>query len=91
LPAGYHDDIVFDMKQVLIHLDDELAEKLDRVVPPRSRRRSEFVRMALRKALWEAEERAVADAYRRIPDTEDPYFDPATWEPARAKPRKRRP
>ena len=37
--------------------------------------------MAIRKALWEQEERATAAAYERQPDSAaDAYVDPAVWE-----------
>jgi predicted transcriptional regulator len=68
------------MKSLLIEVDDELAGRLERVAPARSRRRSEFVRTAILKALWEAEERATAEAYARQPDSLDSIFDPAVWE-----------
>lgn len=32
------------------------------------------------KALWEAEERATAEAYARHPDSLDAAFDAAVWE-----------
>jgi predicted transcriptional regulator len=76
------------MKQFLIELDDDVAARLEQVAPGRSRRRSEFVRMAVRRALWELEEQATADAYRRVPDTAaDAPWDPTVWEP-KAKGRK---
>lgn len=79
------------MRQFLIEIDDEVAERLERVAPARSRRRSEFIRMAIRRALWELEERATAEAYRRKPDSaEEVYLDPAVWEPASAAVRRRR-
>ena len=68
------------MKLLLIEVDDELASRLERVAPARSRRRSEFVRTAILKALWEAEEQATAEAYVRHPDSPDAAFDPAVWE-----------
>ena len=79
------------MKQMLIQIDDELAVRLEKVAPSRSRKRSEFVRAALRKALWEIEERATAEAYRRQPDSAtDAYFEPRVWEPgSRPRPRRR--
>lgn len=42
--------------------------------------------MAIRKALWEQEERATAAAYERQPDSAtDAYLDAVAWEaPARA-------
>ena len=70
------------MKQMLIELDPETAAKLEKVAPARSRRRSEFVRAAIRRALWEVEERATRDAYLRQPDlAEDTCLDPAAWDP----------
>ncbi|HLE71203.1 MAG TPA: ribbon-helix-helix protein, CopG family [Vicinamibacteria bacterium] len=75
------------MKQLLIELDDELATRLEEVAPGRSRGRSEFVRGAIRKALWDLEEVLTAEAYRRTPDAaDDAYFDPRVWE--RVEPRK---
>jgi len=68
------------MKSLLVEVDDELASRLERVAPARSRRRSEFVRAAILKALWEVEEQATAEAYARHPDTPDAAFDPAVWE-----------
>jgi predicted transcriptional regulator len=68
------------MKSLLVEVDDELAGRLERVAPARSRRRSEFVRAAIMKALWEAEEQATAEAYARHPDSPDAVFDPAVWD-----------
>ncbi len=75
------------MKQILIELDAETAERLDRVAPGSARRRSEFIRAAIRRALWEVEERATEEAYTRQPDTtEGAYLDPRVWEsPAKGK------
>jgi Arc/MetJ family transcription regulator len=69
------------MKKLLIELDDATAEELERVAPARSRKRSEFVRAAIRRALWELEEQATAEAYRNQPDSaSDVYVDPQVWE-----------
>jgi len=72
------------MKSLLVEVDDELAGRLERVAPARSRRRSEFVRTAILKALWEAEEQATAEAYARQPDSSEAAFDPAVWEKRQA-------
>jgi predicted transcriptional regulator len=82
------------MKQLLIEIEDDVAAKLEQVAPGRSRRRSAFIRDAIRRALWEIEETATAEAYRRLPDSAaDVYFDPKVWEvrdaPARASGRRR--
>jgi predicted transcriptional regulator len=74
------------MKQLLIEIDAHTAARLERVAPARSRRRSEFIRMAIRRALWDLEERATQEAYARQPDTAgDAYFEPGAWE-AEARP-----
>lgn len=72
--------IVQFMKSLLVEVDDELAGRLERVAPARSRRRSEFVRAAILKALWEAEEKATAEAYLRQPDSLEAEIDPTVWE-----------
>jgi predicted transcriptional regulator len=83
--------ILHHMKQLLVELDDEIAEKLERVAPGRTRQRSEFVRNALRQALWEIEERATAEAYRLKPDSGESYWSPEVWEaPKRKRSRTRR-
>ena len=68
------------MKQILLELDDETAARLDEVAPARSRRRSDFIRAAIRRALQEIEEQATEAAYRLKPDTEPAYFDARAWE-----------
>jgi Arc/MetJ-type ribon-helix-helix transcriptional regulator len=77
------------MKPLLVELEDEVAAKLEQVAPGRTRRRSEFIRMAVRHALWELEEQATAAAYQRAPDSPaEAHWDPAVWEP-RSKGRER--
>jgi predicted DNA-binding protein len=80
------------MKQVLVEFDDETLARLERVIPSRSRRRSQFIRSAVNRALWELEEQATAEAYRRLPDgPDDAYLDATVWEPGRTTgPGKRR-
>ena len=62
------------MKTLIVELDDEIAAKLERVAPGRARQRSEFIRNAVRKALWEIEE-------------QDAYLNADVWEP---RPKSRR-
>jgi metal-responsive CopG/Arc/MetJ family transcriptional regulator len=79
------------MKQLLVEIDDQTAAKLERVAPARSRKRSEFVRQALRRALWDEEERATSEAYRRVPDDEsEAYVASEVWEPRAKRPRVKR-
>jgi predicted transcriptional regulator len=78
------------MKSLLIELDDEVVARLEQVAPGRTRRRSEFIRMAVRRALWALEEEATAEAYRRQPDSAaDAYVDSGVWEPRRHSTRRR--
>lgn len=72
------------MSTLKVEVDDELIEKLEKLGPGPSQRRSEFISMAIRKALWELEEKETAAAYARQPDSEEDaggYVDPETWEP----------
>lgn len=79
------------MKQLLIELEDDLASKLEAVASSRSRRRSEFIRSAIRKAIWQLEEQATASAYERVPDAAaEAYVDPRVWEARAGRARKRR-
>lgn len=81
--------ILLYMKQILIELDPDTAARLERVAPGSARKRSEFIRGAIRKALWEMEEQMTAEAYARQPDAAaEAYVDPRVWEP-RAAPRGR--
>lgn len=57
------------MKPFLIQLDEQTLVALNRVAAPGKRKRSEFVRQAIRKAVRQAEFRAMRDAYRRVPDS----------------------
>ena len=64
---------------------------MERIAPSRARKRSEFVRRALRQALDAEAERRMADAYRQQPDdTEPERIDPEAWEPQRPVTRGRR-
>jgi predicted transcriptional regulator len=72
------------MKAMLVEIDEETAARLERVAPARSRKRSEFIRAAIHKALWESEEQLTREAYAREPDTSDAYLDARVWEPAKA-------
>jgi predicted transcriptional regulator len=81
------------MKQLLVEVDDKLAAELEKVAPGRRRQRSEFIRHAIRQALWDLEEQATAKAYRKQPDSEaDSYLDSHVWEllPMRRTKRRKR-
>lgn len=73
-------DKVGHMKHVLVAVDDETAARLEGVAPGRSRKRSEFIRTAIRRALDEIAERKMEEAYLARPDDRQEYLDPAVWE-----------
>jgi Arc/MetJ-type ribon-helix-helix transcriptional regulator len=84
--------ILQHMKQILVEVDDRTAAELERVAPARSRQRSEFIRRALRRALWDEEERATREAYLRTPDAAEPtYIEPKAWDaPAASRGRRKK-
>jgi predicted transcriptional regulator len=72
-------------RQIIVEVDEGTAQELERIAPSRARKRSEFVRRALRQALDAEMERRMADAYRRQPDDAEPELvDPEAWEPRNA-------
>lgn len=76
------------MQQVIVELDDQTIERLNRVAPPSARKRSEFIREAIRRALNERLEADMERAYREQPqEGTDVDVDPSTWE---APPRKKK-
>lgn len=78
------------LKQILIELDAETAARLERAAPARSRRRSEFVRAAIRRALWEVEERETRAAYLRDSEASDVAWPEPSWETWSVREPKRR-
>jgi len=55
------------MKQILLEIDDRCARDLERVAPAGKRVRAEFIRLALRRAIDLALDRATELAYREQP------------------------
>jgi len=77
-------------RQIIVEVDEGTARELERIAPSRARKRSEFVRRALRQALDTEIERRMAEAYRRQPDDgEAEVVDPEAWEPKKAATRRR--
>ena len=68
------------MKALLIQLDEQTLNALDRVAEPGKRRRSEFIRQAIRRAVRQAEYRAMRAAYTKHPDSETVADDWSTAE-----------
>jgi predicted transcriptional regulator len=70
------------MKSLLIRIDAATLRALNRIAPTARRKRAEFVRAAIRKAILEAEETRTRLAYRKQPDTEtaDDWRDAEEWK-----------
>jgi predicted transcriptional regulator len=88
------DDMIIHMKQLLVQFDDQTSALLERIAPGRSRKRSEFIRRAVARALQDELERRTRAAYERWPD-EPATFDPNEWaraeavHPVKVRPRRR--
>jgi predicted transcriptional regulator len=78
-------------KQLIVEVDEATARELEAVAPSSARKRSAFLRQALRKALDAAQEQRMAQAYARLPDEAEAFFDSEAWEARPARPGKRRP
>lgn len=72
------------MKSLLIQLDQQTLAALNRVASPGQRKRSEFVRQAIRRAIRRAEFGAMREAYRKQPDSTLEVDDWSTPEEFRA-------
>jgi Arc/MetJ family transcription regulator len=55
------------MKRILIELDDACAQDLERVAPVKQRKRAEFVRLAIRRAIDLSWDRLTEQAYQAQP------------------------
>ena len=74
------------MKQILIELDDDTVARLEAIAPARSRKRSDFIRFAIRRAIWDRDEAEIEASYRARPDDEPVYFDAEAWEVREPRP-----
>jgi metal-responsive CopG/Arc/MetJ family transcriptional regulator len=72
------------MKALLIHVDEPTLEALNRIATPNGRKRSEFIRQAIRKAVRQAEYARMREAYRKQPDSAadaDEWSTPEEFRP----------
>lgn len=70
------------MQSLLVQLDDATLNALNRIAA--KRKRAEFVRAAIRKAIREAEEMRTKLAYLQRPDSEkdaDDWSNAEEWKP----------
>jgi len=70
------------MKRMLIEIDDRTAKDLERVAPAKERKRAEFIRLAIRRALDLSLEPTTRDAYERLPSSSGlTAADLEGWDP----------
>jgi metal-responsive CopG/Arc/MetJ family transcriptional regulator len=72
------------MKSLLVQIDEPTYRALNRLAPAAKRKRAEFVRAAIKKAIREAEETRTRAAYVSQPDLEAEADDWSTaegWKP----------
>jgi hypothetical protein len=71
------------MPQVLVQFDDATLRAIDRVAPAAKRKRAEFIRRAVKDALFRLETDRMREAYRLQPDTvegSDAWELPEEWK-----------
>jgi predicted transcriptional regulator len=65
------------MSQILIHFDDATLRAIDRIAPAARRKRADFIRQAVKDAIFRAETARMREAYRLQPDSAE---GAETWE-----------
>ena len=65
------------MPQVLVHFDESTLKAIDRIAPAAKRQRADFIRKAVKDALFQRETERMREAYRLKPDSID---DADTWD-----------
>lgn len=72
------------MAQILVHFDEATLLAIDRVAPAAKRKRAEFIRKAVKDALFRLETERMREAYRLQPDTAESageWEQPEDWKP----------
>ena len=70
------------MPKVLIQLADTTLAAIDRIAPAAKGKRAEFIRGAVKDAIFRCEQERMRDAYRVQPDSAqgaDPWELPEEW------------
>ena len=57
------------MSQVLIHFDEATLKAIDRIAPAAKRKRADFIRQAVKDAIFRRETERMREAYRLQPDS----------------------
>jgi metal-responsive CopG/Arc/MetJ family transcriptional regulator len=57
------------MSQILIHFDEAMLKAIDRIAPAAKRKRADFIRQAVKDAIFREETERMREAYRLQPDS----------------------
>ena len=71
------------MPQVLVHFDEATLQAIDRIAPAAKRQRADFIRRAVKDALFLRETERMREAYRLNPDAvehEEVWELPEEWK-----------
>lgn len=71
------------MSQVLIQFDDATLKAIDRIAPAAKRKRADFIRQAVKDAIFRWETDRMREAYRLQPDSvegSDTWDLPEQWK-----------
>jgi hypothetical protein len=70
------------MSQVLIQFDEATLKAIDRIAPAAKRKRADFIRQAVKDAIFRFETEKMREAYRLQPDSaegSDSWDLPEEW------------
>jgi metal-responsive CopG/Arc/MetJ family transcriptional regulator len=71
------------MPQVLIHFDESTLRAIDRIAPAAKRKRADFIRKAVKNAIFQRETERMREAYLLQPDSvdgADTWDSPEEWK-----------
>lgn len=70
------------MEKILVQFEDATLEAIDRIAPAAKRKRADFIRKAVKDAIFRYEQQRMREAYRVKPDSsEDASWDlPEEWK-----------
>ena len=57
------------MSQILVHFDEATLKAIDRIAPAAKRKRADFIRTAVKDAIFRRETERMREAYRLQPDS----------------------
>jgi hypothetical protein len=67
-----------DMPQVLVQFETSTLEAIDRITPAAKRKRADFIRKAVKDAIFRHEQKKMREAYGVQPDS--PAEQPGSWD-----------